>query len=707
MATKFLSWLSGGGGTDKVKLETMVRIKSIPRANTCTGTDFPVLVRVTAPQEFTQRPGVDLVAVLDTSPSMRSDNKLESMIEAALFVVDHLGSDDRLSIVTFHKSDHHPTELIAMSEENREAVRTMVGNLKANGGSDMGGALQKAATILSGRAPDESSSRIGRIMFLSDGADKVENLRPFSAEFPADTFGLGADHNPEVLRHIADKTSGVYSYVNENPEKMKQAFAQSIGGLTSVAAMGIEINLRTEEGVSISSIDSGSYPADINTGMIQVNDLCAGERKNFIVYLTVPQGKVKQLMTVGGSHKGSKQEAPRIQLGEIKAVVARPEGSTRSEEHVDPEVAAELARLELVKGVSAMAEEGRLDKKELQSLWAQIKGSEDGRAASKSAMSVLDEEMDRMQSESQPMAFMLSWLTSHLWQRATTMGSPSASSTFLTAAMTSLARKADNPEPQQPPKPVRKGNNNAEILWEKVIVGKKMLEKVISWARRKQNPYSRALSCVALLLLAAFLLRTYVITPGPDTDTDTEISPPPPVVIFPVVDVKNSSLMLLDHPGWPKMEEALEVTMRKEMTDAGITSLLRGASAEYLRTATNRYLYLAIVHATLLENRCKSEDVGTIFGLEQKIKSLEAEKETLRVTFEGLAAKCAAAGNDRDAEVLDKANERVAELKRQLQDKKAFADSLMLEVDNTNSHLKDCQEKIKQLDPVVSQMEGQ
>ena len=148
------------------------------------------------------------------------------------------------------------------------------------------------------RAPDESSSRIGRIMYLSDGDYTVKDV---SSAFPADTFGLGVDHKPESMRYISDKSSGVYSYVNKNLGKIKDAFAQSIGGLTSVTAIDLKIELKTIEGVSISSIESGSYQQSINRdkqeGTIEINDLCAGEKKNFIVYLSIPGGKQDKLMT--------------------------------------------------------------------------------------------------------------------------------------------------------------------------------------------------------------------------------------------------------------------------------------------------------------------------------------------------------------------------------------------------------------------------
>ncbi|TVU13936.1 hypothetical protein EJB05_37376, partial [Eragrostis curvula] len=104
------------GCDDKVKLEVMGRTKSIP--STMRVKEFPVLVRVTAPLGNTKssRAGLDLVAVLGTSESMMLENRLDSMKQAMMFVIDNLGPDDRLSVVSFNETTQCLTELSVMTE---------------------------------------------------------------------------------------------------------------------------------------------------------------------------------------------------------------------------------------------------------------------------------------------------------------------------------------------------------------------------------------------------------------------------------------------------------------------------------------------------------------------------------------------------------------------------------------------------------------
>jgi hypothetical protein len=313
-------------------------------------------------------------------------------------------------------------------------------------------------------------------MYLSDGEYTVDDV---ISDYPIDTFGLGAGHRPETLLDISEKTSGVYSYVTKDLDKIKDAFAQYIGGVTSVAAIDLEIKVQTHQGVRISSIESGSYFHEITSGnkvgTIKINDLCAGETKNFIVFLTIPEGN-GNLITVTGSYKNRKNDT--IQLGKSKVVVKQPTTSTAA---VHPEVAGEIARLRLVNDVMNMATRRQFSKNRLQGLWDN---------APRQAFSDLGKGVSAMQSEDEVKPFMFSWLTSQQRQRATTKGSPSEFGDFQTPAMKNMLRIVDNELSYYMELIV-----TLKIMWRKVI---------ITWAR--SNPCSCAPPSVIFLLLPALLL---------------------------------------------------------------------------------------------------------------------------------------------------------------------------------------------------------
>ncbi|TVU26797.1 hypothetical protein EJB05_29361, partial [Eragrostis curvula] len=428
----------------------MGRVKSIP--STMEDNKFCVLVRVTAPLLYTERlrAGLDLVVVLDISDIMNLYD-LERMKQGMMFVIDNLGPDDRLSVVrSLNNEVQRLMELSFMTDLNGKLIARHEVHMLQPGGNPNGTlAMEEAAEILRQRGPEERSNRVGRIMFLSDRDHAIE-INKISHKFPTETFGLGTYHSHIALGSIAQKTRGLYSYVNRGLEKIMDALAHSLGGLMSVTAMDVQLNLQTLKGVTIEHIASGWHPMRIRfdkmSGTIQVADLYAGEQKNFIILLNVPEGEQNRFMTVNGSYRNPKisKEAP-IQLDNIELTVTRRAEAvtTASNGMVCPDVSAELIRLRLMEHVGAIldGDDETMAYNRLQSLWKEVKGSEDWQSASQSAMLALDEDVANIRKGTP--TFLRSWLTSHMLQRATTKESPTKSCAFRVKAMEEMIEKVD------------------------------------------------------------------------------------------------------------------------------------------------------------------------------------------------------------------------------------------------------------------------
>jgi hypothetical protein len=96
------------------------------------------------------------------------------------------------------------------------------------------------------------------MILLSDGKYPEILQIKISSEFPVHTFGLGVDHNPKVMKYIADMTSGAYSFVDQDISNIKDAIALFITGLTSIAVASITITVHAYIGTTISSIESAA-----------------------------------------------------------------------------------------------------------------------------------------------------------------------------------------------------------------------------------------------------------------------------------------------------------------------------------------------------------------------------------------------------------------------------------------------------------------
>lgn len=129
-----------------MKLDAMINTET-----TGSSGEIAVVVVVTAPAaaEGTEPSGsgVDLIAVLDVSGGMGEDNRLDRMKEAMFSVLNQLGPDDRLCILSFSDKVRTLVELDFMSDETWASANARVGELTAGGGANVKAATEAAAAV--------------------------------------------------------------------------------------------------------------------------------------------------------------------------------------------------------------------------------------------------------------------------------------------------------------------------------------------------------------------------------------------------------------------------------------------------------------------------------------------------------------------------------------------------------------------------------
>jgi len=99
------------------------------------------------------------------------------------------------------------------------------------------------------------------------------------------TFGFGGDHDANFLKKISETSNGLYFYV-ENVKTITDAFVDCIGGLLSTVAKNLEINIQSENKISIEKIHT-TYKTITKKMVlnIQLNYLIYKVKKNVIFYL--------------------------------------------------------------------------------------------------------------------------------------------------------------------------------------------------------------------------------------------------------------------------------------------------------------------------------------------------------------------------------------------------------------------------------------
>ncbi|KAL3630524.1 hypothetical protein CASFOL_023508 [Castilleja foliolosa] len=463
-----------------------VSITAIPEfdavAASETKDDFKALIRLRAPplSEEARRAPVDLVMVLDISSSMGDTNvsgsmayttKLDLLKRAACFVIDQMDHSDRLSIVSFQSVAKIELALLKMTEQGRAAAKRVVNSLIADGGTVIVEGLTMGVQVLQTRL---HPNPVASILFLSDGQDSYNRqpsdyLPPLIVSgtdkghqtVPIHAFGFGADHNPLVMNAIADLSGGTFSFI-ELYELVQDAFARCIGGLLSVVVRELRLTLRSaSQGVAIKLIPSGRHFSEISDGgsrgTIDVGDLYADEEKEFLVNICVPvcannNERTTPLLDIMCSYIDELSSA-RVQMESCE--IRRPVVPLLCDVKVKLEVDRQKSRLDAVDGLAEaqrVADTGDLEgarailSKRIKSVQASA-----SRQAGDGLLLKLEDEMKQTEEkmgskatyERAGRAYVLSSISSHANQRATTSGKVASSNdAYVTPNMANMVNKS-------------------------------------------------------------------------------------------------------------------------------------------------------------------------------------------------------------------------------------------------------------------------
>lgn len=179
----------------------------------------------------------DIVFVLDTSGSMRRDNKMQQAQDALVYGLEGLRAEDRFGVVTFSTTVNLFDD--ALQKGAKEQIENAVGfvkELKARGGTDIYEAVNAALNLLA----EEPSNRPKMLVFLTDGlptvgvTDYTDILQKIekknSKQNRIFTFGVGYDVNAHLLDMMAETSKAASAYIapSEDLEVVVSAFFDKI-----------------------------------------------------------------------------------------------------------------------------------------------------------------------------------------------------------------------------------------------------------------------------------------------------------------------------------------------------------------------------------------------------------------------------------------------------------------------------------------------
>ncbi len=183
-------------------------------------------------------PGVDIVFVLDSSGSMKQNDRERLRIQAAKMFIQLLDQHDRAALVSFSGKAYAVTRLLPLARPgNEQQLLKAVDKISDKGAfTNIYQALEKARELL---VRHKSPGRKQHIILMSDGKMDVgqqeRNLtlteRTLEAIAPrlardrikVHTIGFARSSNIPLLKLIAEDTRGVFTLL-QGPEDIHQVF---------------------------------------------------------------------------------------------------------------------------------------------------------------------------------------------------------------------------------------------------------------------------------------------------------------------------------------------------------------------------------------------------------------------------------------------------------------------------------------------------
>jgi Ca-activated chloride channel family protein len=249
-------------------------------------------IQADAPPAAGDRHPLNLSLVLDRSGSMQGA-KLEYVQQAAQFLVQRLGADDYLSVVSYNEAVLVDVPAQAVIQKDR--INAVIQKLFASGMTNLSGGWLQGCQLV---ADNMAEGQVNRVLLLTDGlanrgvtdAVKLEAIaRQKRAEgVTTTTMGVGLEFNEDLLTRIAKEGGGAYYFI-DNPDQAPAIFEEELKGLLNVVGQNLTVILTPAQNVEMVR-QLNAYQTEKNGAAVvfRLGDLFADELKTLLLELTIP-----------------------------------------------------------------------------------------------------------------------------------------------------------------------------------------------------------------------------------------------------------------------------------------------------------------------------------------------------------------------------------------------------------------------------------
>lgn len=188
-----------------------------------------------------ERKPANLVLVIDESGSMAEGGRLEVVKDSLTFLINKLGPNDTVGIVTF--SDDARVVLNPTSVRNRDRILDVIYALQPTNGTNTQSGLYLGYEMLNNSFRADA---VNRVVLATDGVanqgivDPEEILSSMGSYLREDIYltavGFGrGNFNDDFLQRLANKGDGIYAYVDTLDEAQKIFSDNVVAALQPIA----------------------------------------------------------------------------------------------------------------------------------------------------------------------------------------------------------------------------------------------------------------------------------------------------------------------------------------------------------------------------------------------------------------------------------------------------------------------------------------
>ncbi len=252
------------------------------------------------------RAPLNVSLVMDRSSSMAGDKIKQSKL-AALALLDQLGAQDRIAIVSYGSNVSVEVPSTMVTSKNRKKLKQVIENMEVGGMTNLSGGFQQGCDIV---AKSLSKESVNRVILMSDGQANRGMTEPgqlaglagecFERGVSATTIGLGLNYNEDVMTQMAVAGAGNYYFIDDE-KAMAQVFEKEATGLSATVAKKAKLVIDLAPGVELLKLHGYKYKESKNKVTINLAEFSSRQHKDILMHLSVSAQKSGERPVLGMS----------------------------------------------------------------------------------------------------------------------------------------------------------------------------------------------------------------------------------------------------------------------------------------------------------------------------------------------------------------------------------------------------------------------